>query len=231
MEDKMNSGIVLWGLVLNMASQSGGDLKSMSPQQIHAMPYSQIEATVMAMDKVACDGRSASYTQGVNDPNKLSPAEFCALQNYSKVRMDLAGSAINGTDWSYMRVLDVALKRIPNESALTVYQGTSRERLELSSKGQIVRLKEYTSANASREVAQRAVRDRLLVIRAISAKDVSHYSSRTATATSGDPEILLPRGTWVRFDDSEEVEMQVSTDAGPALRKVEIVYLTEVARP
>lgn len=43
-------------------------------------------------------------------------------------------------------------------------------------------------------------------------------------------EFLLPRSTHVRLDKVENKNMEIFTDDGPEMRKVEVVYLTEVAK-
>ncbi|MDX9730225.1 MAG: ADP-ribosyltransferase domain-containing protein [Bdellovibrionales bacterium] len=123
-----------------------------------------------------------------------------------------------------MRVLDAALKKIPNEAKMTVFRGTARAHIQFKKKGEIVRLKGYTSTSPSQEVAEEFIRDRLMVLTVTSGKDISSYSN-----AGGEREVLLPRSTYVRYDGSEMKEMNIFTEEGPELRLIEVVYLTEVS--
>lgn len=209
------------------------DLAVMSLQQVYSLPQEQVEKIVWDADRDACADLISSYTQGKNDPAKLSPAQFCAVQNYSSSRyMVSAGlwaadptKVLNGTDWAYVRVLDSALEKIKNEPPTLVYRGTSRKSLAFTKPGEIVRLKGYVSTSPNRESAEGFIRDRLMVIKAISGKNIKPYSN-----AGGEDEFLLARSTLVRFERSEVVTMELFTDEGPEDREVEIVYLTEIPK-
>lgn len=235
----MRNGIVysvglLFTFSLSVAAEAR-DIEKMRLPDIYALAQSEVETIVMDLDRETCDGLIATVTQGVNDPANLTPAEFCAVQNYSNGRYgvnrllwetDASGSKLSGFDWAYVRVLDSALAKIKSAPSTLVYRGTSRHGLKFTKPGQIVRLKGYTSTTPNYEVAEGFIGDRLMIIKVISGKNIKPYSNG-----GGEDELLLPRSSFVRFDRAEVKTLELFTDEGPKKRKVEIVYLTEVAKP
>ncbi len=216
----------------NAALADDSNIEKMSLQDVYGLSESDIEAIVLSNDKEVCDELISSVTQGENDPAQLSPAQFCAIQNYSNGRFsinkqlwqtDSTGSALNGNDWAYVRVLDSALAKIKSTPLTTVYRGASSKDIKFTKPGQIVRLKGYTSTTPSRDVAEGFVQDRLMVLKITSGKNIKPYSN-----AGSEDELLLPRSTYVRFDRSEIKTLDLFTEDGPEKRKVEIVYLTEV---
>lgn len=218
----------------SLASVGAAGFEQLKLQDIYGFPIGKVESIVLSTDKEMCDGLISSYTQGVNDPAHLNAAQFCAVQNYSNSRYsinkqlwltDSTGSALSGTDWAYVRVLDMALAKIKTEKPTLVYRGAARKDIQFSKVGQIVRLKGYTSTSPNREVAEEFIKDRLMIIKALSGKNIKSYSN-----AGSEDEFLLPRSTFVRFDGAEIKTLELFTDEGPEQRKVEIVYLTEMPK-
>lgn len=210
------------------------NIEAMNLAEVYSLSQSEVEAAVMDFDQETCDELIAAVTQGVNDPAKLTPAQFCAIQNYSNGRYvvnrllwetDVSGSKLNGMDWAYVRVLDSALAKIKNSPPTVVFRGTSRNEIKFTERGQIVRLKGYSSTSPNREVAEGFIRDRLMIIKALSGKNIKNYSN-----AGSEDELLLPRSTLVRFDHAELKILDLFTEEGPEKREVEIVYLTEVPK-
>lgn len=213
------------------------DLRSLKLQDVYALPEAELEERMLeslVAQGISCEWTS-SVANGEKDPAKLTAAQACAVGHYSAGgysvnaglwETDPSGSALNGAEWAYVRVLDLALAKIPAEPKRTVYRGTSVHSLKLV-KGQTVRLKGYTSTSTQPDVAEGFVGDRWMVIETISGRNIQRYSN-----AGGEEEILLPRSSWVRVDRVERKKMDIfSEEEGRMIsREVEVVHLTEVKR-
>lgn len=210
------------------------NVKQLTLQQIYALPMSAVQDAVMAEDKTSCDQLISSRRLGGENPDGLTEAEFCAVQNYTSGHYsvnkplwltDSTGSGLTGTEWAYVRTLDAALAKIPNAPEMTVYRGTSQDVLALPKPGKTLRLKGYTSTSPTLDAAEAFLIDRLMIIKVKSGKDLKPYSN-----AGFEDEILLPRSTFVRVDRVEKKKMELFTENGPELRLIEIVHLTEISR-
>jgi|FLYM01.1.fsa_nt_gi hypothetical protein len=216
-------------------SSADSSLRPLNLEQIYSLPMSQIEASVYAQDQEMCEGSMSTYQQGVDDPAGLNKAEFCAVQIYSGSGFEINrylwttpsdGSHLDGMQWAFVRLLDQALSKIKSQPQTVVYSGTTRRHMSFTQPGQVIRFKGYTSTTEDRFVAEGFVIDRLLVMTIVNGKDIMGYSN-----AGMERELLLPRSSYLRFDRSEMVEMEIFTESGPEVRQVEVVYLTEVQRP
>ena len=215
-------------------------LRPLSLPEVFALPMDEVENCLA--EKLA-DMCAFEITPGESSSSPLvNSVEMCAIHAYTTVtfveinrglwKSDARGSGLKGEDWAYVRLLDHALNKIKSEKPLTVYRGTTRKGLKFTKKGQIIRLKGYTSTSPNQEVAKWFLSgskdgDRLMIINALSAKNISPM------AGAPEEEYLLPRSTWVRFEKSEIKEITVWPEGAEKeeKRQVEFIYLTEVAAP
>lgn len=210
----------------------GLGLESLSLAQVYALPVPELETRLLKEKKEACDALISSVSLGRKDPANLTPAQLCAVQDYSGAgylvnkklwETEADGKALTGNEWAYVRVLDSALAKIKTAPPATVYRGAARKDIKFTKPGQIVRLKGYTSTSPNRESAESFITDRLMVIQARSGKNIKIYSNAGA-----EDEFLLPRSTKVRFERAEETILELFTEEGPKKLAVEIVHLTEL---
>ncbi|HCC46894.1 MAG TPA: hypothetical protein DEQ38_02065 [Elusimicrobia bacterium] len=215
-------------------SRAGG-LEGMNLQEVYSLPVPALEAALQ--DELA-EECAMNFTPG-GKPSPLTGIEQCAVSLYtsswfytinSKLwKTDQTGSALSGKEWAYVRVLDLALSKIPAKPAL-VYRGTART-IKFTAPGQVARLKGYSSTSPDMETAKWFLNSdaaRLMIINSYSGRDIMPY-----TQTGQEKELLLPRSTWVRFDRAEmkRIKLLDEETGEEVTREVEFVYLTEVKAP
>ena len=219
------------------ASSAKNQLNKMTKQGIFDLPMIELEQLVGETLKDKCpfelDGEESP------DSPQLNTVEVCAIHYYTTAsftfinkKLWLAkddGTGLPGSDWGYIRVLDYALEKMKPAKPRKVYRGTKRDLIKFDQPGEIQCLKSYTSTSIKEDVATwfldgQKNNERLMVIDAISARDVSSVSG------AYEHEFLLPRGTCLRLERREIKEITVTPEETnlPERRKVEYVYLTEV---
>ena len=218
--------------IMVLAPAAHADLTTLTLEQVYAMPMEKLEEEVYAQEREQCEAL-LSATDGEADPNGLTKAERCVVQNYTNssfetINKSLAlaedASGLNGAQWGFVRVMDAALKKIKSQ-ARTVYSGTHQRHVKFADmpKGKTIRFKPYTSTSTLQEKAEDFMTDRMMIIKIANGKNLAAYSN-----AGMESEILLPRSTKLRFDDRKVKLMEVWTEEGPVRRKVELIYLTEV---
>ena len=215
-----------------LAPIAHADLTKLTLQEVYGMPMDKLEEEVYAQEREQCDAL-LSATDGQADPNGLTKAQRCVVQNYTNssfehINKSLAlaedASGLTGAQWGFVRVMDAALKKIKSH-ARTVYSGTHQRYLKFADmpKGKTIRFKPYTSTSTAQEQAENFMTDRMMIIKIANGKNLAAYSN-----AGMESEILLPRSTKLRFDDRKVKLTEVWTEEGPVRRKVEYIYLTEV---
>ncbi len=212
-------------------------LHSLSREQVYSLSIDELEN--MVREVVLKDCPFSLVDQAFS--GQLTLLDICSIHSYTttafaRINKGLwlsssSADKLNGEDWAYIRMLDRALDKIPAQEPTVVYRGTQRKHIKFTEPGQLVELKGYTSTTPEQEIAEGFLNGedennyRLMVIQVRSAKDI------TRLAGVAEKELLLKRGTWVRFERSEIKEINVfREDSGETeRRKVEFVFLTEVS--
>jgi hypothetical protein len=142
--------------------------------------------------------------------DRLSLAEQMVIQIYTEVnRID------------DLRILLSAANKLPSVT-LKSYRGGNSKWFDLTTSGQTIVLNKVVSVSMSQMIAENFVDDQLLIINAISARDISKYS------VIGEQELLLLPGVALRVDNISFVNLDLSYGNTKDIRKVRVVELTEI---
>lgn len=214
--------------------QATEELNKLNLEQVYATPLPELEDRYLDSVANSCVFEKNAFAESSNS-KEITTAEACAIYIYTNLNFginrqlwetDGSGRGLTGEDWAYVRVLDEALRKLPNEKPQTVYRGTRTDKPVLKNPGQILRFKSYTSTSTDLEVAKSFLSgesDRMMVINVISGKDLSRFTGLQ------EKEILIPRSSWLRFDRRKVEKVDVSVEGGETeVRRVEFIYLTEV---
>ncbi|WP_415062533.1 ADP-ribosyltransferase domain-containing protein [Bdellovibrio sp.] len=114
-----------------------------------------------------------------------------------------------------------ALNKIP-DTKIRGFRGGSATWLNIKEVGQVVKVKYFTGISADKEIAINFVKDQLLVIKAVTAKDISGYSALN------EKELILRPGTVLRVDKIATTKVNFYTDGKNDIREVRLIELTEL---
>lgn len=114
-----------------------------------------------------------------------------------------------------------ALNKIP-DTKIRGFRGGRSDWLNIREVGQVVKVKYFTSISGDKEVAINFLKDQLLIVKAITAKDISEYS------VSNEKEYILRPGTALRVDKIANTKVNFYTDGKNDIREVRLVELTEL---
>ncbi len=208
---------------LSALSAFAGQFDKLTEAQIQALPQDKLEKIYL---KENCPNPECEFGYGTRNSAKLSKAQTLALFNYTLGYFDTLNPALyaeklTNDQLALTRVLDSALAKLPSHK-VTVYRGTSKK--FKAKVGSVVEFKAYTSTSTERDVAEGFVRDRLIILKVKTGKDIQDYSN-----AGNEREILLPRGSKFKVDGVTSEELLIGEDPSDLKReKVEVVTLKEI---
>lgn len=202
---------------------SAGEFDKFTKDKILSMPTAKLEAIYL---KEKCPNEQCEFVFTNTNDHNLSLAERLAIWHYTaseymNITPALYQGELDNSQLAFVRILDSALVKIPSSKA-TVYRGTSKTTPVKI--GTVIDFKSYTSTSTDKYTAEGFIRDRFMIIKSKSGKDIMDYSN-----AGQERELLLPRGTKVRVDKISKKKMEIGEDPSDMQTiNVEIVHATEI---
>lgn len=210
-------------LVLTTSLAHAGELDKLSVSQAQALPQAQLEKMYL---KDNCPDAACDFGYSSDNGANLSKAERMVIWHYTQglfqsINPALIKAKLNGAQTAFVRIMDSALKKIPSEKR-TVYRGTAK--YEPAVVGGVINLKAYTSTSVEQFVAEGFVRDRLMIIKTKTAKDIQDYSN-----SGMERELVLPRGVKLKVEKVVNKKLLVGEDPSDMQEvMVEVVTASEI---
>lgn len=200
-----------------------GQFDKFTAKEIMSLPQERLEKIFL---KENCPNSECDFGYGTRNRANLSLAQKLAIHNYTLGIFDslnpaLYSGKLTNDQLAFTRVLDSALSKIPSLK-MTVYRGTSKK--FVAKVGLVVEFKAYSSTSTEKDVAEGFVRDRLIIMKLKTGKDIQDYSN-----AGNEREILIPRGVKFKVEGVTFKEMLLGEDPSDLKPvKVEVVRLTEI---
>ena len=208
---------------LSAISAMAGQFDKLTAKEIMSLPQEKLEKIFL---KENCPNLECDFGYGTRNSANISMAQKLAVYNYTLGVFDslnpaLYSGKLTKDQLAFTRVFDSALLKMPSIK-MTVYRGTSKK--FVAKVGSVVEFKAYTSTSTEKDVAEGFVRDRLMVLKIKTGKDIQDYSN-----AGNEREILIPRGVKFKVDGVTFKEMLLGEDPSDLKPvKVEVVRMSEI---
>lgn len=214
--------LILLGF-LSAFTALAGRFDKLTAKEIMSLPQERLEKIFL---KENCPNPECDFGYGTRNSANLSIAQKLATYNYTLGIFDslnpaLYSGKLTNDQLAFTRVFDSALLKMPS-IRMTVYRGTSKK--FVAKVGSLVEFKAYTSTSTEKDVAEGFVRDRLIILKVKTGKDIQDYSN-----AGNEREILIPRGVKFKVEGITYKEMLLGEDPSDLKPvKVEVVRMSEV---